>query len=148
MAILTDSNILLRLLQPHHPHCQVAERGVDILRKRNEVLVVVSQNLYELWAAATRPFDENGLGLTVEQAANEVDQIKKFWTLLLEIPLFDEWEMLVRAHRISGKNTHDARIVAAMRVHGIHTILTFNTRDFARYQDITVLDPAGLASAA
>ncbi len=76
MAVLTDTNILLRLLQPHHPHGQVAERALDKFRARNEVLVVTSQNLVELWVAATRPFDENGLGLTVEQAIREVEQVK------------------------------------------------------------------------
>src|SRR5436853_5087475 len=38
MATLTDTNILLRLLQPRHPHCQIAERVLDLLRARNEVL--------------------------------------------------------------------------------------------------------------
>jgi predicted nucleic acid-binding protein len=59
MAVLTDTNILLRLLQPHHPHSQVAQNALDILRARNEVLNVAPQNLVELWAAATRPSDEN-----------------------------------------------------------------------------------------
>lgn len=142
MAVLTDSNILLRLLQPHHPHCQFAQRALDILRARNEVLFITSQNLVELWAAATRPFDENGLGLTVDQAIHEVDEVKRFWVLLPDVPLFDEWERLVRKHRVCGKNTHDARLVAAMHVHEIESILTFNAKDFARYRDITVVDPA------
>jgi predicted nucleic acid-binding protein len=144
MATLTDTNILLRLLQPHHPHCLIAERALDVLRARKEILYLAAQNLVELWAVATRPIDQNGLGLTIEQAAKELDQIKRLWLLLPEIPLFQEWERLVRAHRISGKNTHDARIVAAMHVHGIDSILTFNVNDFARYTDITVIDPATL----
>ena len=112
---------------------------------RNEVLVVTSQNLVELWVAATRPFDENGLGLTVEPAIWEVEQVKRFWVLLPDVPLFDEWEQLVRTHRVSGKNGHDARLVAAMHMHGIESILTFNAKDFARYSDITVFDPATVA---
>lgn len=145
MAVLTDTNILLRLLQPHHPHSQIAERALDVLRARNEVLTVTSQNLIELWSAATRPLDENGLGLTVEQATKELDQVKRFWVLLPDVPLFDEWERLVKAHRVSGKNTHDARLVAAMHMHGIESILTFNVKDFVRYGDVTVFDPATVA---
>jgi predicted nucleic acid-binding protein len=142
MAVLTDTNIFLRLLQPHHPHCPVAERALDGLRADEELLVVTSQNLVEFWAAATRPTGENGLGLTVEQTTKEVNQIKRFWDLLPEIPLQSEWERLVKLHRVSGRSTHDARLVAAMHLHGIGKIVTFNVNDFARYREIQVLDPA------
>ena len=43
-------------------------------------------------------------------------------------------------YRVSGKNAHDARLVAAMVVHEIESILTFNTGDFLRYEEIRVLD--------
>lgn len=45
-------------------------------------------------------------------------------------------------YSVSGKNAHDARLVAAMRVHGIDSILTFNAQDFVRYTEIRVLDAA------
>ena len=144
MAVLTDTNIFLRLLQPHHPHCRIAGQALDFLRAREEVLNITSQNLVELWAAATRPFAENGLGLTVEQATKELEQIKRFWGLLPDVPLYEEWERVVKMHRVLGRNAHDARIVAAMHVHGIEKILTFNVKDFVRFGDITVLDPASV----
>jgi predicted nucleic acid-binding protein len=46
----------------------------------------------------------------------------------------------VADYRVSGKNAHDARLVAAMVVHGIDSILTFNAQDFVRYREIRVLD--------
>jgi hypothetical protein len=46
----------------------------------------------------------------------------------------------VAGYQVSGKNAHDARLVAAMLVHGIESILTFNTQDFFRYGEIRVLD--------
>ncbi len=46
-----------------------------------------------------------------------------------------EWERLVTTHRVSGKNTYDARIVAAMNVHRITGILTVNVQDFTRYPE-------------
>jgi predicted nucleic acid-binding protein len=142
MPILTDTNIFLRLIQPHHPHCRTAERALDVLRAQNEVLNVTSQNLVEVWSAATRPIGENGLGLTIEQAVAELDQIKRLWVLLPEAPLHGEWERLVKTYRVAGKNTHDARLVAAMHLHRIDRILTFNVQDFMRFKDITVIDPA------
>ena len=144
MPVLLDTNILLRLLQPHHPHCLSAERALNSLRDASETLHITSQNLIELWAVMTRTVDENGLGFTVEQAAGELEAIKGLFVLLPDVPLFEEWERLVKTYGVLGKNTHDARLVAAMRMHKIARILTFNTKDFSRYENLTVVDPAGL----
>ena len=52
-----------------------------------------------------------------------------------------EWERLVDHYQVKGKNGHDARLVAAMIVHGIERLLTFNVADFRRYREITVISP-------
>jgi predicted nucleic acid-binding protein len=146
MAILIDTNILLRLLQPHHPHCALVERAVGILRTRNETLNVTPQNLMEFWAVATRPTSENGLGMTVENAAAELAAFQRLFTLLPETAMvFQEWERLVTTHQVSGKNTHDAHIAAAMNVYGINRILTLNVQDFIRYSNISPVHPATVA---
>ncbi len=146
MAILIDTNILLRSVQPHHPHSGMAERAVNALRRRNETLNVAAQNLIEFWAVATHPVTENGLGMRIETAVRELAVLKRLFSLLPETDsLFEEWERLVTTHRASGKNTHDARIVAAMNVHGINTILTFNVQDFARFGGISAIHPETLA---
>jgi predicted nucleic acid-binding protein len=146
MATLIDTNVLLRLTQPHHPHCALAERAVATLRSRNETLHVTPQNLMEFWAVATRPASENGLGMTVETAAEEPAAFQRLFILLPETaPLFEEWERLVTTNRVPGKNTHDAHIVAAMNVYGINTIMTFNVQDFARYSSISAVHPATVA---
>ena len=144
MAVLLDTNILLRLLQPHHPHCPLAERALNTLRGRNEVLNLAAQNLVEFWAAITRPVDENGLGFNTEQATLEVSALKRLFVLLPEAPLLEAWGHLVAAYRVAGKNTHDTRLVAAMVVHGVSSILTFNIQDFTRYAEITIFDPRTL----
>lgn len=122
MAFLIDTNILLRTMQPHHPHCAPAERAVAALRIRKQVLHVVTQNLVEFWAVATRPEGENGLGMSIEAATRELIALKRLFSLLPEMPIFDEWERLVATYRVSGKNTHDARLVASMKAHGIARI--------------------------
>jgi len=55
---------------------------------------------------------------------------------------YAEWSRLVVAHVVSGKKTHDARLVAAMTVQGLAHILTFNVGDFSGYLGLTVLDPS------
>jgi predicted nucleic acid-binding protein len=143
MPILIDTNILLRSLQPH---CAIVERAITALRTANETLNVAAQNLIEFWAVATRRASENGLGMTVEMATSELTVLKRLFSLLPESPsVFEEWERLVATHRVAGKNTHDARIVAAMNVHGITRILRFNVQDFTRYADISAVHPETLA---
>jgi predicted nucleic acid-binding protein len=51
---------------------------------------------------------------------------------------------MVVAYGVSGVQVHDARLAAAMRVHGMTHILTFNPADFQRYPGITVVHPANL----
>jgi predicted nucleic acid-binding protein len=61
--------------------------------------------------------------------------------------VYAQWRRLVVTHGVSGKKTHDARLVAAMTVHGIAHILTFNGADFARFPGITVIEPGSLGPA-
>jgi predicted nucleic acid-binding protein len=44
---------------------------------------------------------------------------------------------------VSGVQVYDARLAAAMIVHNVTHILTFNTSDFARYapEGIVAVDP-------
>jgi hypothetical protein len=43
--------------------------------------------------------------------------------LLPDTPaIYPAWEALVIQHKVSGKPAHDARLVAAMQVHGLSTV--------------------------
>jgi predicted nucleic acid-binding protein len=143
MSVLLDTNILTRSAQPGHPMHNDALDALDTLRKRGEDLCVIPQNLYEFWVVATRPVTVNGLGMTVSQAEAEVSSIKRLFRFLNDIPgVYTEWERLVSQYAVAGRNAHDARLVAAMMVHGIAHLLTFNAGDFKRFSGITVLAPA------
>ena len=73
----------------------------------------------------------------------EIERLERLFTVLRETPeLYPAWKHLVFEHQVSGKPTYDARLVAAMHVHGISSILTFNPNDFRRYTRINVIDPA------
>jgi hypothetical protein len=41
-----------------------------------------------------------------------------------------------------GVQVREARLVAAMHVHGVTHLLTLNDQDFTRFDGITVVDPA------
>jgi len=107
----------------------------------------VPQNFYEFWVVATRPTSQNGLGFAPAQAQAELARLKAVFIFIDDTPaVFPQWERLVVQHQVSGKNAHDARLVAAMLVHGISQILTFNISDFRRYQSIIVLDPTQIVA--
>jgi predicted nucleic acid-binding protein len=147
MSYLVDTNLLLRMAEPRHPMYNPTLVAIDVLRKRGEWIGIVPQNLIEFWAVATRPPISNGLGMTVDKAADELTKLKSFFLLLLDEPsIFSEWERLVTQHRVSGKQAHDARIVAAMYVHGVTHLLTFNTDDFKRYTYMVAVNPAQIAA--
>ena len=143
MRILVDSNLLLRLTNAADPQFQLARDAVTKLLQRSDNLCLVPQCIYEFWVVATRPVVVNGLGFTPAHAQSEIAAIKKSYFLLDETPqFFLAWEVLIAAHAIIGKNSHDTRLVAAMVVHGITHLLTFNQQDFQRFTNITVLTPA------
>jgi predicted nucleic acid-binding protein len=143
MPFLVDTNILLRSIDLSHPMNALSDQTLRTLREQGEQLCIVPQNLIEFWNVYTRPLERNGLGGTPEKAEQEVTQLKAFFPLLLDTPaIYPAWERLVSAYRVQGVNVHDARLVAAMLVHGLTHIVTFNGRDFARYAEITVVVPA------
>ena len=141
--MLVDTSVLIRTLQPHHPLYSSADRAIRLLPERGRKLHIVAQNLIELWVVATRPLGENGLGMTPVEAALELNRIKGIFLFLPETPaIYPAWEALVTQHAVSGKPSHDARLVAAMRVHGLTAILTFDRTGFSRFPGIEVIQPA------
>jgi predicted nucleic acid-binding protein len=142
MSLLLDTNILTRSAQPAHPMQKTALNAVSILKTRGKDLCIVPQNLVEFWAVATRPLNVNGLEMTTSYAQAELARLKSFFRFLPDNSIVhEEWEKLVGHHAVSGKSTYDTRLVAAMKVHGIGELLTFNSADFKRYPGITVISP-------
>ncbi len=145
MPVLVDTNLLLRSLDPNHLMNASAVQSLTWLRGQGETLHIVPQNLIEFWNVYTRPLERNGLGRTPEEASLEVQQLKSLFTLMPDTAaIYSAWEQLVSRYQIRGVNVHDARLVAAMQVHGLTHILTFNARDFTRYAGISVVEPTSL----
>jgi predicted nucleic acid-binding protein len=142
MRILLDTNILARLAQPRHELHSLTVSAMEMLLQGDNEIRLVPQVIYEFWAIATRSVTDNGLGLSVEQVETEINQFKLvFPPLRDERGVLEPWQQLVTAHRVHGKAAHDARIVAAMKRHGLTHLLTFNLDDFKRYPGLELLDP-------
>jgi predicted nucleic acid-binding protein len=90
---------------------------------------------------------ERGYAPGAKQAEWYVSRLESVLTLLNDSPgIYREWLYLVRAHGVAGVHVHDARLVAAMNVHAITSILTFDVDDFKRFPGIRVLHPRDVAS--
>ena len=142
MTVLVDTNVLLRQFEPDHAHHRAAVDSITRLIESGEVVHVTPQNIAEFWAVATRSSAQNGLGLPVAMVAAVLDRIERVFALLPDHPaIYDHWKRLVMKHEVIGNRIYDARLVAAMTVHGIGRILTFDAGDFARY-GIEVIHPS------
>ena len=146
MSVLVDTNVLLRRTQPTHESHSLAVESVARLLAGGEPVYFTLQNISEFWNVVTRPVANNGLGFSTALALGEVEKIERVLTFLADpAAIYGEWKRLVVQHGVLGVKVHDARLVAAMNVHGVRRILTFNTDDFTRY-GIEVLHPSSLLS--
>ena len=59
--------------------------------------------------------------------------------------VYREWRRLVVREGVSGVQVHDARLAAAMYVHGVSHILTLNVADFNRFNRLTAMHPQGVS---
>ena len=134
MSILVETSCLLRLSDPTDIRHLRTEAALDHFTDQNEDLVIISQNLVEFRAVATRPLAVNGLGMVLAEVENELNRLERVFRLVPDAPnLHQQWRRLCRKAGVSGKQVHDTRIAAACAASGISTILTWNPSDFRRF---------------
>ncbi len=145
MDYLIDTNVLLRALTLRNPLWPVARQAIKTLLESGRGLCVAPQNLVELWNVCTRPEKYNGLGKTLAATDGYLHFVESFAAVLPETPeLFTKWRELVVTYQVSGVKVHDARLVAAMTLHHVSRIPTFNPHDFARYRGIEAVNPSAV----
>jgi hypothetical protein len=124
MSVLVDTNVLLRGTQVDHVTRGLALDAIGQLWREGEVVAVVPE---------------------VHERVAEILDVFEF---LGEPPgLFSEWQRLVVRSDVSGRPAHDTRLVAAMMLHDIPRLLTFNKAHFRRYAGITAIAADDLIAA-
>ncbi len=143
MSYLFDTNIFLRLTNKTDPAHTLAVETLSTLRRRGEMLCFTPQVVAEFWSVCTHPLSaRGGFGLLASEAERRARVIEHFFRLLPDsVTTYQEWRQLLVRHTIAGVKAHDAQLIASMKVYGITHLLTFNTEDFTRYPDITVVAP-------
>jgi predicted nucleic acid-binding protein len=137
---------LVRIVKRDDPERPLIMAAIQRLAKGGADLCDVPQNIVELWNVLTRPLAVNGCGLNVNDAKREIALLEREFTFLPDNEkIHTEWRRLVETYSVSGKQVHDARLVAARIVHGVTHLLTLNTADFTRYTEIAAVHPRALA---
>lgn len=146
MRLLLDTNIIVRFSNLDDVQSPLVRSAIAQMLIRGDDLFLVPQSLYEFWSVTSRSSagNSNGIGWTTPAVKAELDKLLEQFSLLPDTPeVFDRWLQLVTAHGVSGRPSHDARLAAAMQVHGLDTLLTLNAPDFKRF-GLNVLSPAEL----
>jgi len=140
MTFLLDTNVAVRSVMPSDPLHSYCTQALAKLADRGEKFVVGSQVLAEAWSLLTRAStSREGFGLTPYDADNRITQLLRFAILLPEPPdIWHEHHRLLVSCGVSGVQVHDCRLAAWCLLHGVESILTFNSADFARFGVTTV----------
>jgi predicted nucleic acid-binding protein len=153
VAYLIDTSILARLANSADAFHAPPTRAVFELHRLGQPLHLSAQTLIEFHGVATRPVSANGLGLDTATALAKAASFESAFPLLPDTPsVYAAWRALVSRLSVTGKQVHDARLVAFCQVHGLPHLLTFNSSHFLRLASTTpglsVKTPADIVAGA
>jgi len=143
-SCVVDTNVLIYGTVTGNPWYDQARQWLATLDSSGFRLCVTTQILREYLVVLTRGevFEKS---FTVDQVVNQVDALLPSFTVLDEpIDAANSLRELVRQYQIQGKSIHDANVVAVMLTHGVRRLVTYNSADFERYEDIS-LEPVPTA---
>jgi predicted nucleic acid-binding protein len=134
-ALFVDTNILVFLTNSASPWHSDALRAISDARAAQVRLVISTQVVREYLAVGSREV-AGAPGLPRDVVVANANAFRKRFDVLSETAdVLDELLALVDRVNVSGKQIHDANIVATMRAHGIRRPLTHNVSDFLRFDE-------------
>lgn len=145
--ILIDTMVLVKALNKRDKEHEQAQTCLVHLLSSSEDLVVCLQNLVEFWAVATRPIKRKGLGWSTERTFLEIQKIRASF-VVLEDPddWFSTWINMVKAHRLEGKDVHDARIASIMLRNNVHKVVSSDRKGFDPIAEIQRIEMSQVSS--
>jgi predicted nucleic acid-binding protein len=134
--VFVDTNVLVYATRPSAAQHVSAQAALSRLEGEGSSLWVSAQVLREYLAAVTRP-QTTAPALPMATAITDVRNFRAAFDVAEEHPsVLDRLIDLLAVHRGSGRQVHDANIVATMLENGIRRLLTFNAADFRRFARI------------
>jgi len=129
--ICLDTNILLDASDEGRLFHSKALGVFSLLPQSGADLLLATQVIREYVVVATRPEKNNGLGLSMEDATNNIFEFRKQAKVIPES--VSSCEKLLRwavRLQIAGKKLHDLQILATAWQAGAQILLTSNVADF------------------
>ena len=144
--LFCDTNVLLSAVDRKRRLHAEAIHVLNELPNRGVALYVSGQIMREFLVVCTRNPDANGLGLSRPDAVRNAEAIVERSTMLDEnrhvaVRLLD----ILRTTTCTGKQLHDANVVATMQEHGLTRLVTANLSDFRRFDGVDLVDLAECA---
>jgi predicted nucleic acid-binding protein len=141
LRVFIDTNVLVFANQQTSPFHQIALQRLKQFESSNDEMWISRQVLREYLSVVTR---SGGLTfpLPIASAITRVKSFERMFGIAEDGPavsaqLFD----LLGKVNASGKQIHDANVVATMMANGIDALLTGNTADFVRFSSFVRILP-------
>lgn len=129
-----DTNVLVYARFSVAPWHERARRNLERASAEGAIPRISRQIVREYLMAVTRPQSWWSAPLSATEAVADVERFLGSFAILDESPRVTGLLLtLCREFSVSGKQVHDANIVATMLAHGERRLLTFNDADFRRY---------------
>ena len=138
-ALFIDTNVLVYanvIETPLHEHALAA---INSAHQAGRTLWISRQVIREYLVTLTRPqaFDSLPRAIVLEQA--------RWFSECLEVAddtstVTEQLTKLMRDFKISGKQVHDANIVATILAYDVPSLLTHNIKDFKRFEKLIKIE--------
>jgi predicted nucleic acid-binding protein len=136
-VVFLDTNILLSATTPARRLHAAALMAFNDWPNEGVELCTSGQVLREYLVVATRPLQGNGLGLSVPDAIANRDMLENRMRFLDETRAVSaRLRQIVLSLACTGKQVHDANVVATALSHGVERIVTENVEDFRRFEEL------------
>jgi len=140
--IAVDSNIFVYAHREDSAWHQAADRALTSLAESGAQWAIPWPCVHEFLAITTHP----KIFSPPTTASIAIDALEAWFEspsvqLIGEAPgYWEELKTVIRSSRISGGATHDARINAICRLHGVRELWSAD-RDFTRFKGVRVVNP-------
>lgn len=139
--VFLDTNVLVYVSRPTAPEHAVAQRILGQLEADGGALWISQQVFREYLSVITRP-QATASALPMATALADVRRFRASFEIAEDSStVLDRLLQLLTTHPVTGKQVHDANLVATMLEHDVCRLLTFNTADFQRFADVITLVP-------
>ncbi len=139
--VFLDTNVLLSATDTSRPRHNQARNVFKASLDTGFHLAISGQIIREYLVVATREPEENGLGLSPEDAVSNIETFLKRTAMIEESEdVSDYLADMVSKYNLTGKRIHDANIAATMKTYSIQLLVTENSGDFNEFDEITVIE--------